>query len=245
MTTVVLLHGWGMNGSVFDELAERLSVHHEVLAHDLAGYGGRAPTEPYTLERLANDIAVRAPRKCFVAGWSLGAQVALAWARTKPQQIERLALIGATPCFTRRGDWPHALAAPVLQAFAAALRSNASGTLTRFCSLQARGDDRAKHVARRLRETSARTPMSDTGALERGLDLLVETDLRSTLGAIGQPILVIHGERDALAPMAAGEHLAQALPHARLAVVRGAAHAPFISQPETVARLALEFFDER
>ena len=137
------------------------------------------------------------------------------------------------------------MAAPVLQAFASALRSDYSGTLTRFFSLQARGDNRAKRVARRLRDAFARSPMPNARALERGLDLLLETDLRGVLGAIEQPALVVHGERDALAPLAAGEYLAQALPHARLAVIPGAAHAPFISEPETVGRLALEFFDGR
>jgi pimeloyl-[acyl-carrier protein] methyl ester esterase len=234
-----------MNGAVFDELAARLSSRHEVLTYDLPGYGSRAGAEPYTLERLANDIAARAPAKCFVVGWSLGAQVALAWAQTKPQQIERLALIAATPCFTQRRDWPHAVAAPVLEAFARALQSDRSGTIQRFFSLQARGDNRAKRVARRLHGVFAGSPAPDARALERGLDLLLETDLRGALAAIEQPVLIVHGERDVLAPLAAGEYLAQALPHAHLEVIPGTAHAPFISEPEIVGRVALEFFDGR
>ena len=244
MTTVVLLHGWGMNGAVFDDFAGRLSARHEVLAHDLPGYGGRPAAEPYSLEELANDVAMRAPRKCFVAGWSLGAQVALTWARAQPRQIERLVLIAATPCFAQRGDWPHAVAAPVLQAFRSALGSDPSGTLKRFCSVQAQGDRRANRVARHLRGACARSPTPDALALGRGLDLLLESDLRGVLGVIPQPALVVHGERDALAPVAAGECLAQALPHARFVVIQRAAHAPFVSEPETVSRLALEFFDE-
>ena len=39
-------------------------------------------------------------------------------------------------------------------------------------------------------------------------------DLRSVLERIRQPVLVIHGARDAVVPLAAGEYLARALPNA-------------------------------
>ena len=41
-----------------------------------------------------------------------------------------------------------------------------------------------------------------------------------------------------------GEHLAQHLPHARLEVLGGAAHAPFVSDPEAVCRLVTGFCHE-
>jgi pimeloyl-[acyl-carrier protein] methyl ester esterase len=81
--------------------------------------------------------------------------------------------------------------------------------------------------------------------LSAGLQLLLDTDLRSTLPLIAQPTLVIHGERDELAPIAAGEFLASTLASGRLVTIRGAAHAPFLSNPSAVSRAMLEFFDER
>jgi pimeloyl-[acyl-carrier protein] methyl ester esterase len=73
--------------------------------------------------------------------------------------------------------------------------------------------------------------------------MLAETDLRGELSAIAQQTLVVHGDRDAVAPFAAGEAMARLLPAARLEIVRGAAHAPFVSRPREVAAVLREFLD--
>jgi len=240
MKTLVLLHGWGMNASVFDELAARLADRYDVHAVDLSGYNGSPPITTYALEQLALDIAGKAPGRCHVAGWSLGAQVALAWARARPAQVERLALLGATPCFARREDWRHGLEPAVLYAFGSSLAGDREGTLRRFISLQARGDCASKHVRTRLRSALAAHAAPPTSVLEQGLRILAAADLRSVLGEIAQPALVVHGGRDELVPLDAAEFLAQGLARARLAVVQGAVHAPFISAPDAVSALIAE-----
>ena len=242
MKTVVLLHGWGTNAAVFDAISTRLADHYSVHAPGLPGYDGQPACEPYALERLAETIAAAAPAQCYVAGWSLGAQVALAWAHARPAQVERLALIGATPCFAGREDWLHAVAPAVFQAFADSLALDREATLTRFISLQARGDVAAKHVRASLHAALAARPMPGAATLEQGLAILAATDLRSVLCAIAQPTLVVHGARDALVPLAAAEYLARELANAKLEVLRGAAHAPFLSAPDIVcARIAEHF----
>ena len=240
MTTLVLLHGWGMNSSVFDELAARLADRFDVHTPDLSGYNGSVACTPYALEQLADELAAKTPGRCCVAGWSLGAQVALAWARARPAQVERFALLGATPCFIRREDWTLGLEPAVLQAFAGSLADDRGATLRRFVSLQARGDSAARRVSARLRAVLAGRPNPPPSVLEQGLRILAATDLRSVIGEIAQPALVVHGERDELVPPGAAEHLAQGLSRARLSVVQGAAHAPFISAPDTVSALIAE-----
>jgi pimeloyl-[acyl-carrier protein] methyl ester esterase len=59
--------------------------------------------------------------------------------------------------------------------------------------------------------------------------------LRGVLQAVAQDVFVIHGDRDALVPLAAGEYLARTLARANLCVIEGAAHAPFVAQPDKVA----------
>jgi len=242
MTAVVLLHGWGMNSSVFDELSARLSDRYDVHAPDLSGYNGSTACQPYGLDQLAHEIAANAPGQCYVAGWSLGAQVALAWARARPAQVGRLALLGATPCFSWREDWHLGLQHAVLQAFAGALAQDREATLRRFISLQTRGDSAGRRVSARLRAVLAARPAAPTGVLEQGLHILAAADLRRVLDAIAQPTLVIHGEHDELVPLGAAEYLARGLARASLAVVHGAAHAPFISAPDTVSALIAEHF---
>jgi pimeloyl-[acyl-carrier protein] methyl ester esterase len=238
---IVLLHGWGCSARVWDELAVRLALRFRVHALDLPGYGSAPACTPYTLEKLADTVARCAPRRCRVAGWSLGGEVALLWARRAPCQVERLALIGTTPCFTSRPGWPCATAPAVLQEFGQRLAFDRAGTLARFAAAQARGDARAQRYAglSGLAEGSA-----TDGALSAGLRVLASADLRRELSRVRQPALVLHGARDHIVPPAAGRRLAAALPDARFALLRTCAHAPFLSQPGRIARALQEFFGE-
>src|SRR5688500_10131120 len=106
---VVLLHGWGTTAAVWKDLGTRLAPRFRVPAPQLPGYGAGPECAPCTPDTVAGTIADAAPACCSVVGWSLGAQVALAWARAAPRQVARLALIAATPCFTRRAGWPHGI----------------------------------------------------------------------------------------------------------------------------------------
>ena len=240
---VVLLHGWGSGAPVWKGLAAALAPRRLVRAPDLPGYGAAPVCTPYTLEEIVSKLARSAPRHCDVVGWSLGAQVALAWAQRAPRQVMRLGLIAATPCFAQRADWPHAVAPEALARFSAELAADRAGALRRFISLESQGDAKAKQVARQLRDAHAAGDGPAREALAAGLRILLETDMRGALGSIPQPALVIHGDRDSVAPLAAGEHLSRCLPNAQLLVLAGAGHAPFISQAREVAAALQEFLD--
>lgn len=245
MIPIVMLHGWGAGAAVFDALREHCAAGREVRAFDLPGYGASQTCEPYTLEALANRVSAVAPPRCGVIGWSLGAQVALAWARARPEQVESLLLIGATPCFVQRDDWACAMEPAVFDGFEAALERDVAASLARFCALQAHGGDAARTTSRRLRAALDSSGAPDMGALKGGLRILRERDLRADLATIAQRALVVHGACDELVPAPAAAFLARALPRAGLARIPGAAHAPFVSAPQRVGALLQEFFDER
>lgn len=237
---VLLLHGWGFSAAIWEDLARRLAPRFRVLAPDLPGYGGAPACSPYTLETMADTLARGAPRRCHVVGWSLGGEVALAWARRAPAQVERLALIGTTPCFTTRPGWWCATAPAVLREFGRSLAADRAGTLARFVAAQTKGDARARQFAAVLKRSSEGNTPGDV--LAAGLAVLSSADLRKDLRRVTQPALVLHGARDRIVPPAAGRRLAAALPHARFSLMRACAHAPFLSQPARVARALREFF---
>ncbi len=239
---VLLLHGWGFSAGVWEDFAARLAPRFRVHVPDLPGYGAAPACVPYTLENIVGAVAHAAPRHCHVVGWSLGGEVALAWARRAPRQVRRLALIATTPCFTSRAGWTCATSPAVLQEFGRSLAVDRAGTLARFIAVQAKGDARARRFAGVLKELSERsTPDS---VLAAGLSVLSSADLRLELRKVKQPTLVMHGARDRIVPVAAGRRLAVALPDARFRLLRSCAHAPFLSQPARIARMLRTFFNE-
>lgn len=238
---LVLLHGWGTHAGVWSDLIAGLELGHSVIAPDFPGDGA---AESCMVDGVIDRLAAIAPERCMVAGWSLGGQLALAWALRHPQQVARLGLIATTPRFVSTADWPHGMAEAALTGFAAELATDPAATLRRFLMLETQGDAQARTVARRLDAALAARPVPAADMLMRTLEWLRDNDLRAELPQILQPALVIHGDRDRITPLAAGEHLARHLPHARLEVLGGAAHAPFVSDPQAVCCLITEFCHE-
>jgi len=241
---VVLVHGWGLHGGVWADVARGLSKECRVTVPDLPGHGRSRDYRPreFTPAVLAEEVRHVLPGPAVWVGWSLGAFVALGAAQEFPQAAARLVLVGATPKYVQSPDWPHAMALSVLQQFARNLEQDYAATLTRFLSLQTGGEDR--EVLRRLREEMFRHGQPPVAALRDGLRLLEREDLRAALPAIGAPALVIHGERDRFAPLEAARFLAGHLPQARLEIVRAAGHAPFLSHPALFLDRLREFIHE-
>ncbi len=240
---LVLLHGWAAHGGVWRATVAALESRFRVYRVDLPGHGASEMCLPFTLDRIVAVLSTSLPERAIVCGWSLGAHLALRWAVVAPQQVERLILIAATPCFVRRADWEHGMEAAVFDEFARDLAANPSAALQRFIVLQAHGDATERAVVRALRKCFEEAPPQAT-ALAAGLQLLNATDLRAQLAAVHQPALVFHGGRDVITPPAAGAWLARALPAARLTMMPAAAHAPFLSNPPAFARQVAEFCDE-
>lgn len=228
---LVLLHGWGLHGGLFGPVIEPLAARFRLHLVDLPGHG-RSPMHDgdYTLERVAEAVAQQVPDGAAWLGWSLGGRIALA-AAAGGATISKLILVGANPCFTQKTDWPHAMPEAELEQFALSLRDNYKTTLQRFLAIQSRGSASGREELRSLREALFAHGEPDPQALAGGLDILRRADLRPALAAIAQPTLVLHGERDTLAPLAAAEYTAAQLPHGTLQVIAGAGHAPFISHP--------------
>jgi pimeloyl-[acyl-carrier protein] methyl ester esterase len=241
---LVLLHGWGMHGGVWDGVKKELAASFQLHIVDLPGHGKSPSVSPYSLGRLVDELAAALPQRAHWCGWSLGGLAVLEAARRFPQRMARLVLVASTPCFAQRHDWPCAMAPETLDEFAAALEGDYEGTLKRFLSLQVRGDAAAKAVLRSLREGLFARGHPAVEALRGGLEILLGSDLRDQVTALAQPALVIHGDRDMLAPLPAAEWLAQRLPAARLDIFPGAAHAPFLSHPQEFTRAIAGFLHE-
>lgn len=242
---LVLLHGWGMNASVWEGLPTLLTAGRRLWRIELPGHG----ESPFQLRHdsraaWADACLEAAPERAVWLGWSLGGLIALEAALRAPERIHALALLTATPRFVRAPDWPAAMDAGVLAQFHDGLLADPAGTLDRFLALQVMGSDAARDSLRTLRREIAQRPAPSPAALEMGLDLLRDSDLRERIGALDCPTLWLFGRRDTLVPALAGEGIASLLPGARQRVVGGAAHAPFLSHPRETGDEIADFLRE-
>ena len=230
---LVLLHGWGLNGGVWCAVAPRLADSHRVHVIDLPGHGASSNERFETLDSATDAIAAVIPRGALVCGWSLGALMALRLATRHPEHVRGLALVSATPCFVRRPGWPHAIESSTLEDFAAGLRDDPQRALGRFMNLIALGAPGGRATIRSLCRALDERGRASREALEAGLKVLRETDLREAATLLDRPAIVIHGRRDKLAPVGAGRWLVRHIPRARFVELEEAAHVPFVSHRET------------
>jgi pimeloyl-[acyl-carrier protein] methyl ester esterase len=239
---LVLLHGWGMNAAVWAGLPAAMTRERPVVPIDLPGHGGG----PFRLAATDLDawadacLAVTPPRAVWL-GWSLGGLVALAAALRAPKRVAGLILMAATPRFVRAADWPAAMVSETLHQFHSGLLADPAGTLDRFLALQVRGGEAARETLRTLRRELAGRPAPDPQALALGLDLLRDGDLRPRLAELSCPSLWLFGSHDTLVPAAAAPAVSALVPAARVQVIPGAAHAPFLSHPAETAALIGDF----
>lgn len=99
---LLLIHGFPLDGRLWDRVAEPLAAHGRVLIPDMRGYGrSAAPAGPHTMERLAQDVVELMNRlqidRAYVGGHSMGGYAALALAEYHPQRVLGLALLHSHP----------------------------------------------------------------------------------------------------------------------------------------------------
>jgi pimeloyl-[acyl-carrier protein] methyl ester esterase len=233
---MVLLHGWGFHSAVWNGFADELARRHHVHLVDLPGHGHSQEATLGSLDETVDQVAEVVPDGALVVGWSLGGLVAQGLARRYPRSVRALALVSTTPCFVRRVGWAHAMATETLDDFGAGLRDHPHETLERFVRLNTFNVEAARPAIRALSRGLRERPMASSGALEAGLAMLRETDLRAESVQLQMPTIVIHGARDRIVPVDAGRWLARETPGATLVELEASAHLPFVTDRQAVVR---------
>ncbi len=228
---IILLHGWGMNASVFQPLQKLLSGSRQVYSVDLPGYGNNPWQAGLSFEDQAASIAVNLPPGILI-GWSMGGLYATEVVRQNPGRFAQLILVCSNPCFVHREDWQCAVKASVFDAFADDLGSGWSTTIRRFLSLQLLGDKNARPLIRELITNIQSAGEPDTEVLRYGLGLLKTYDSRRALADIDIPVKMILGKRDAMVPAGLAKEILKVNPQIQVELMADAAHAPFLSHPD-------------
>lgn len=244
---VVLLHGWGMNSDIWEDVVVDLSKSYRVTVVDLPGYGRSSndvinPADS-TLEKIAKQISDITPVDSIVVGWSLGGLVAIQMVLDYPDRVKKLVLVASAPQFVKDDSWPEGMDADVLDGFAGDLQEDYRNTVKRFIAIQAIGSDNSREEQRIMRDRVFRHGHPQLAALKGGLKILHETNLRPRLPELNCPVLLITGEHDSLFRRAAVEHTLSLIWNARLAMIKGAGHAPFLSHGEQFMQALTAFLD--
>ena len=226
--TIIMLHGWGMNSSVFDGICAELRKTREVVCVDLPGYGGSDWDESLSFGEQVERMAEKLPHG-EILGWSMGGMYALEMVRERPDQFSQIFLACFNPCFVQRDDWSCAVKPEVFDEFSRNLENGWDTTISRFLALQMHGLNNSRVLVREVMKSLKSLGEPDPKALEFGLRLMKQQDMRALLADTGIPVKVILGARDALVPAEVAKEIIQLNPQIKVESLASAAHAPFLS----------------
>ena len=227
--TCVFVHGWAMNSAVWDECIKQLPDWINVVVVDLPGHGSMAKVKSTVLEDYVQALIPLVHRPVLWVGWSLGGLAVLRLAELYPQRVAAAMLVATNPCFTAREDWTSAVESSVFNQFAGDLNENQDKTIRRFLALQVKGLTDGMTVVRQLQKSIQSRGPASLQALNSGLDMLLDTDLRQALKTIDSPLHWFLGAKDSLVPAELAHVLSDQYAQKNVVLHPQAAHAPFIS----------------
>jgi len=224
--SLVFLHGWGQSKQVW---FEQQSTFPQAYYLNLPGHGSQPVSDDWL-----RDIHARCTDTPFtLVGWSLGGMLAMQLADTYPESVRSLVLVNSTPRFRQADDWQHGCDAPTFQAFEQGLAGNESKTMSRFFALMFQDTSLSRSIYNHIaRQAVDRTHPVDSTALQHGLMLLSQLDLRPTLAEIKQPTLILHGQQDSVIPVQAGQYLAEHISSTHWQSFEDCGHAPFLTHSQ-------------
>lgn len=232
---VVLGNSLGTTGEVWEPQAAVLGERFQLLSFEHRGHGGSpAPPGPYTIGELGADVlrlldgfGVRTASYC---GISLGGMIGMWLAAHAPERIDALALCCTSAYLPPAGFWTGRAA----QARAGGMASLAEQVVGRWFTSAFRARDPAT-VDRFVTTLEGLDPQGYAGCCEA----IAALDLRSSLGSISAPTLVVAGAEDPATPPWHGAQIAAAVGRSRLRVIRGGSHMANVSQPGEVTAILL------
>jgi pimeloyl-ACP methyl ester carboxylesterase len=239
--TVVLIHGVGMNQSVWMPQIEALTARYRVIAYDMLGHGESAlPTAAPSLreyaeqlERLLDALSVE---HAHVVGHSMGALVALEFALTYPSRTLSVAALNAV--YDRTPGQREAVMSRAAMLGDAPLDANVDVTLARWF-----GDPVPAHLTQAAQAVRDLLLAVDPVGYARTYRLFASSDNAHVgrLAELAVPALFLTGECDANSSPEMSRAMAAAAPFGQAQVIANERHMMNVTDPAQVNDRLLEF----
>jgi sigma-B regulation protein RsbQ len=241
--TMLLAHGFGCDQNMWRFIVPSFVKDYRVVVFDHMG-AGKSDTAQYrrekydSLDGYVDDVleiiaAVGGAPVIFV-GHSVSAMIGVLASIKQPSAIERLILIGPSPCYINDSDYAGGFSRADIEGLLATLDSNYLGWSSATAPVIMGNPDRPE-LARELSESFCRTNPDIAKQFARVTFL---SDNRRDLAQVRVPALILQCSEDVIAPDQVGEFVNEHLSASVLVRLLATGHCPHMSAPEeTIAAM--------
>jgi 3-oxoadipate enol-lactonase len=238
--TVVFIHGWAHNISVWDDQVPAFKTRYQVVRYDSRGFGRSTgfadeSAEPQDLLVLLEALHVN---RAYIVGHSRGGSVALRFASAYPNRVAGLVLYGAFP----QGFPAPAEVGQFFGSLSSIAKQNGLDSVGKLVLASPIGwvppgrNDIAEHYRRLWSAYNGKDlldPHPESGR--------VPTVSIAQLSNLRVPTLVIIGDHEAPFIAAAADTLARHIPGAKKVVIPNAGHGAHFAQPASFNSAIMDF----
>ncbi len=247
---IILIHGFGGEGSSFRVLDKILSKSYTTIEVDLRGHG-RSDTSPdITIDIFARDIKELIDklelRNPILVGWSMGGSVVMEYIKQFGEiNIGGLILIETSPMVLDEEGWRGTLLKGNYseEQFVKDIRIMELDWMS-FAETFVR-DMSPKLDEKSLRLAIERVSGNRPEVMSSVWKSLMSKDYRSILPSIELPALVINGSQSTFYDPKSGKDTAEMLPNGEFKLIHNAGHLVVMEKPVELSRLVKEFIENQ
>jgi 3-oxoadipate enol-lactonase len=237
---LVFLHGFPLNRTMWDPQVGALVAECRCIPIDMRGFGDSSPSEPYSMDRYADDVigvldALQIERAVII-GHSMGGYIAFALWRRHRERVRGLVLANTRATADTIETIEHRRAmidAATDQGSSAVANMQIAGLMGKTAR------DRQPDIYDAMHRMMAQAPPEGIiGALEA---LNARPDSTPTLETIDVPTLIVAGGEDVITPVKGARQLQTAIVGSRLEVLEQAGHLSNVERPASFNTVLSEF----
>jgi 3-oxoadipate enol-lactonase len=237
---LILGHTLATGRAMWRRQVPHFAARYRVVSYDMRGHGeSGAPDYPYSLEMLSEDVigvldSLGVERPAIFLGISIGGMIGQALALRHPDRFRAVILANTVSRTPPEGQktWDQRIEAVRKDG----VEGQVQPTLERWLSAEfrARDPETTKWVADMIRATPAAGMIGCAQAIQK-------LDYTDQLERITLPTLVIAGEKDPGAPVAAAQAIHERIKGSRLEVIPNCLHQTPIEAPDEFNRIVGAF----
>jgi sigma-B regulation protein RsbQ len=243
---MLFAHGFGCDQNMWRYVAPQFESHFKVVVFDHVGAGGSdlSAYDPQRYSSLAGyaddvlDICRELDlRNVVFVGHSVSSMIGALASIAEPDRFAKLVFVGPSARYINDGEYVGGFSEADIAELLESLGSNYLGWSSAMAPV-IMGNAERPELGEELTASFCRT---DPDIARRFARVTFLSDNRADLARVTTPTLILQCTEDAIAPVAVGQYVHDAMPDSTFVMLQARGHCPNLSAPEATTAAIAEF----